>query len=117
MGDLVGVDAVVLGLAAVDEFPIQGVTHDEVDFVLGAAVGEPVPTDHALDADDDAVLERRDGFEQGAEVTRQIAVADDRAGSIQNANVHGPCVPVNASLESVLLAVKAHHGLLGLGGA
>jgi len=27
MGDLVGVDAVVLGLAAVDEFPLQGVTH------------------------------------------------------------------------------------------
>jgi hypothetical protein len=47
----------------------------------------------------------------------QVDVADDGAGGIEDAEVHGPCVQVNPGVESVLLVVEAHHGLLGLGGA
>jgi hypothetical protein len=49
--DLVGVDPVVLGLAAVDRLHIEGVTQDEPDTFGGAQVGEPVPGEHALDRD------------------------------------------------------------------
>jgi len=43
------------------------VADDEGEVVLGAAIGEPVPAEHALDAKDDAVLEGRDRLEQGVE--------------------------------------------------
>jgi hypothetical protein len=64
-----------------------------------------------------AVAERRDDLQQGLELTRQVAVADDGAGVVEDADVHGPGVQVDAALKSVLGSVEAHHGLLGLGGA
>src|ERR1700722_781574 len=59
-GDLVGIDTVVLGLVFVDELHVQRVADDKGNVVFGAAVGEPVPAKHALDADDDAVAVRCD---------------------------------------------------------
>src|SRR5436309_2554749 len=50
--DLEGVDAIVLGLAAVDGFHVQGVAEDEGDLFARAQVGEPVPGEDALDTDD-----------------------------------------------------------------
>jgi hypothetical protein len=115
--DLAGVDTVVLGLGAVDELHVQGVADDEGEAVLGAAVGEPVPAEHALDTDDDAVAEGSDGLEQGVEVAGEVLVEDDVAGVVEDADVHGPGVQVDAAVESVLGGVEAHHGLLGWVGA
>jgi hypothetical protein len=41
-GDLARVDAIVLGLAAVDRLHIQRLAEDEGDALLGAQIGEPV---------------------------------------------------------------------------
>ena len=41
--DLVGIDLVVLGLAAVDRLHRQGVSQNEGDAVGGAEIREPVP--------------------------------------------------------------------------
>jgi hypothetical protein len=65
---------------------------------LRAPVGQPVPTKHALDADDDAVAERRDGLEQGLDVTQQVPVEDDRAGGVRDADVHRPCMQIDAGI-------------------
>ncbi len=74
-GDLAGVDLVVLGLAAVDGLHVQGVAEDEGDALVLAEVGEPVPGEHALAADDEAVAEGRDGVEEGVGLGGQIAVS------------------------------------------
>ena len=64
-GDLAGVDAVVLGLAAVDGLHVEGVADEEGDVCSAAEVGEPVPGEHALDADDD-VAEGGEGSEKAS---------------------------------------------------
>ena len=116
-GYLVGVDAIVLSLAAVDQLHVQRVAQDEGNVLLGAQVRQPVPAEHALHADHDAVAVGSDALEQCLGVARQIVVENDCAGTIENANVHGPCMQVDAGIKSVGLVVESHHGLLGLGGA
>jgi hypothetical protein len=117
MGDFIGVDAIVLGLAAVDRFHVQSMSEHEGDVMFGTPIAEPVPAEHALDSNDDVVAERRDRLQKGLEVTGQVAVQDDRPGRVQDADVHGSCMQVDARVESMLLSVKPHDGLLGLGGA
>ena len=70
---------VVLGLAAVDGFHVQGVAEHEGDRLVLAEVGEPVPGEHALAADDEAVAEGRDGVEEGVGAGGQIAFEDGLA--------------------------------------
>jgi hypothetical protein len=87
---------------------------DDGDVVLGAAVGEPIPAEHAL-ADDNAVVVGCDGLEQGGEVTREVAVEHHLAIVGEDAQVHGPGVQVDAAVESVLVGVETNHGYLRVG--
>ena len=48
---------------------------------------------------------------------REVLVQGDLACGVEHAQVQTSCVQVAAGVESVLLVVEAHHGLLGLGGA
>jgi hypothetical protein len=86
-GDLVGVDAVVLGLAAVDGFHVQRVADEEGDVFLGAAVGQPVPAEHALDADNEVVAEGGDGSEESVKTGWQVVVVNDVADGAKDAQV------------------------------
>ena len=72
-----------LSLAAVDKLHVQGVSDHEGNVLLGAAVGEPIPAEHALDANDDAFAERCDGLEQGIKVTGEVVIEDDGCAQIQ----------------------------------
>jgi hypothetical protein len=65
----------------------------------------------------DAVAVGREGLQQGGEVTGQVTVEDDGAVLIEDADAHGPGVQVDAAVESMLLGVEAHHGLLAWVGA
>jgi hypothetical protein len=115
-GDLLGVDLVVLGLGAVSELHVQGVTQDEGDSLLGAQVGEPVPGVQALDADHDVVAKRGEGFEDALGAGDDVFVEDDGAVLVQDTEVERPGVQVDATIESVGTGVETHHGLLGKGG-
>ena len=57
-GDLLRVDLVVLRFPAVNSFHVQHVSEDEIDVVIGAKVSDPIPSEHALDPDDDIDAER-----------------------------------------------------------
>lgn len=52
MCDLVGIDLVVLGFAAVDRLHIQRMAEHELDLLGGTEIGEPVPAEDAFHADD-----------------------------------------------------------------
>ena len=84
----------------------------------GAQIGEPVPGEQALAADDQAVAV---GRQRGQEVVgfrrqRRLRARSRRLAS-SDAERHGPGVQIDAAVESVLSGVESHHGLLGVGGA
>src|SRR6266545_3524565 len=107
-GDLAGVDLVVLGLAAVDSLHGVGVADEEGELFLGAEVGEPVPGEHAFDADDEVLAEGSDGSEESVRAAGEVDIGDDSAGGVEDAEVHGPGVQVDASVEAVLAVVETH---------
>jgi hypothetical protein len=80
---LAGVDLVVLDLAAVDGLQVHGEAEDEVDPLGLAQVGEPVPGEQALDADDEPTAERRDGGEEGLGLAGELPVVDDLAVPVE----------------------------------
>src|SRR5262245_7587754 len=108
--DLAGVDLVVLALAAVDGLHVESVAQHEGNLLLGAQVGEPVPAEQAFDGDDQPVTKRFDGGEERIGPRRQVLVVDDLALVVEDAQVHGPGVQIDATVESVLLGVETHHG-------
>ena len=64
VGDLFGVDAVVLVLAAVDGLEVEGVGQDEGEAGGLAGIGQPVPAEHAFAADGQVVAIGRDELEE-----------------------------------------------------
>lgn len=56
-GNLLGIDLVVLYLAAVYRLHVQGMAEDEIDLLPAAEIGQPVPGEHALHADHQVVPE------------------------------------------------------------
>ena len=55
MGDLLGVNAVVLVFAAVNGLEVERMGQDELDAGLGTGIGQPIPAEHALGADGQVV--------------------------------------------------------------
>jgi hypothetical protein len=108
-GDFLAVDLVVLfHLRAVDRFHVQRVAEHEGDVELLAQIGDPVPAEHALDRDDQVLSVGGNGCFKGAGVGGQILVHENRTVVILDAEVHRPCVQVDAAVVLVVLFVKAH---------
>ena len=101
-----------LRFAAVNRFHVQGVAQREGDRFVFAEVGEPIPGEHALDADDQAGAVRRDGVQENLGARRQIAFEDGGTGVIENVREHTSCVQIDAGIECVRLFVEAHGYLL-----
>ena len=68
VGDLFGVNAVVLVFAAVNGFEVERVGQHEVQAGRLAGIGQPIPAEHAFGADGQVVAIRRDELEEEGEV-------------------------------------------------
>src|SRR5262249_21439307 len=112
VGNLLGIDLVVLRLAAVDGLHVEGVTQDEGNLLSLTQVCQPVPAEQALTGHDQAVAIRRNRFEERVRLRGHFLVQDNLAGLVEDAQVHCPGVQINPAVESVRLVVEAHHGLL-----
>jgi hypothetical protein len=99
----VGIALVVFGFAAVDGFHVEGVSQDAGYPLLGAKVGQPVPGEHAFDADHESLSRGRHGLEERFGGRLQMAMPQDLTGLIHDANVDGAGVPVNATGELLWL--------------
>ena len=83
-----------------------------------AQVGEPVPGEHALAADDEAVAEGLDGIEEGVGRGGQVLLEDGRALVVEDVGEQAPGVQIDAAVVSVLAGVeRMAHGLRGDGPA
>lgn len=99
MGDLFGVDAVVLILTAVDEMQIQCMSQDESQALFLAGVGQPVPAEHAFGADGDVVAVGFDELEELLEViVLDIAMDQFLALAVHDADVHLARVQVDSAV-------------------
>ena len=106
--DLVGVDAVVLGLAAVDGLHVERVAEDEGDALLGAEVGQPVPGEGALDRDDEVLAEGGDCGEEGLWLRADVSVQEHLALLVDNADVHRLRVQIDPAVVLVRIGVESH---------
>ena len=106
--DLVGVDPVVLGLAAVDRLHVEGVAEDEGNPFARAEVGEPVPGEHALDGDDEVLAVRRDGLQEELRVSLDVLLEKGVSSLVENTEKHGAGMQINAAVELVMPRVELH---------
>jgi hypothetical protein len=104
-GQLAGVDLVALGLALVDVLHGQGVAEGERDALVVTQVGQPVPGEHALAADDQVLAVGLDRPEERLRVGGQVLLEDRLALVVQDVDEHGPGVQVDAAVKSVLAIV------------
>lgn len=102
------IDAVVLGLAAVDSLHVQRVAEDEANLLARTQIGEPIPGEDTFHADDDIFPVGGDNCQQRFWRRGQVALHHDTTGLIQNAHIHGTCVQIDAAVILVLLGVEFH---------
>jgi len=110
--DLEGVHAVVLGLGAVDGLHVEGVAEDKVDALPPAEIGAPVPGEDALGNDDEALAVGRDGGQEGLRAAPQVAVEEDLALPVEDAEVQGPGVQVDPAVVPVGSGVESPGSLV-----
>ena len=100
MGDLFGVNAIVLVLAAVDAAQVEGVGEDEGEVGLLAGIGEPIPAEHAFAADGQIVAIRLDELEEVVEVVvLDVGMDQLLAPRIHDADVHAACMKIDSAVE------------------
>ena len=83
--------------------------------VVFAEVGEPIPREHALAADDQAGTIRRNGVAKSVGAGGQIGFEDGLAIVIKDVGEHASCVKIDAGVECVGMVVEAHGELLEKG--
>ena len=108
-GNLLGIDLVVFGLAAVDGFHIEGMAEDKGNAFLGTEVGEPVPGEDTFDGDDQIVPIGRNGLEKRFWAGFHVPVQQDLAVLVQDTDVHGAGMQVDAAVKLVLFGVESHE--------
>ena len=91
-----------------DGLHVKGVAQNEWDLVLRAKIADPVPGKHTLNTDHHIFEKWEDDIEQQFGIGIKILVHLGFTLRIENANVHFPCMQINAAIEFVLLIVKSH---------
>ena len=100
VGNLFGVDAVVLVFAAVDGFEVEGMGQDEGQAGGLAGIGQPVPAEHAFGADGQVMLVGLDELEEELEVVvPDVGVDQLLALAIHEADVHLVGMEVDSAVE------------------
>jgi hypothetical protein len=101
-GNLWRIDLVVFGLAAMDSLHREGMTEDERDTFVGTEVGEPVPGEHTLDRHDNPLSIRGNGVQKGFRSSFHIAMHQNLAALVEDADVHGAGMQIDAAVKWVL---------------
>jgi len=65
--------------------------------------------EHALAADDQALAVGRDRVQHRGGLCPDVLVQDGVSRLVQDAEVHGSCVQVDAAVECPLFVVESHH--------
>lgn len=88
--------------ATVDGPHVERVTEDEGHVLFGTQIGKPVPGEHALAADHQAVAIGLDQSQERFWPGRNVLVNNDLVGGIENADVHGAGMQIDTAVKAVL---------------
>ena len=78
-------------------------------YVLGSAeIGESVPGEHTFGCNDDIVPVWFDDFQEAPWFCGHVAVDKDFAMVIQDADVDGSGMKVDAAVEFIFLSIESH---------
>ena len=91
-----------------DGFHVQGMTEDKGDVFSLAEICEPIPSEDALDGDHDIVAVGGKSVEERPGSGRHIAVGHDITLGIEDAEVHGASVQVDATIILMCSGVESH---------
>src|SRR5436305_1606151 len=111
-GDLVGVEPVVLRLAAVDGLHVESVAEDKLEALLVAQVGDPVPAEQTFDGDHQVLSVGGESLQQQLALTGQLPVHQSLALLVQDAEIEAASVEVDTTVVNMLSGVESHRGLL-----
>ncbi len=75
----------------------------------GTEVGQPVPGEDAFDTDDQVLPVGRNGLEKRLWACGHIPVHKDLSILVQDAEVHGAGMQVDAAVKLVLFGVESHE--------
>src|SRR5206468_3575289 len=95
--------------AAMDSFHIQGMAEDKRQSLLRTQVGEPVPRKYALHGDDHILPIGGNDLQKRLWARLHIAMHQDLAVVVENTDVHGAGMQVDAAVKLMLLGVEAHE--------
>jgi hypothetical protein len=102
-----GVDLLVLGFAPMDGFHGEGMAQDKGNPLLGTQVSKPLPREDAFDADHQPLSIGRNRLEKRFRRCLHIPVQHDLAVLIQEAEIHGSCMQVDATIKLVWRSVES----------
>jgi hypothetical protein len=87
---------------------VERMAEDEIDLFISAEVSQPVPGEHALAADHQTITIGLDLLQKVFRPRRDVLVKDDFASCIEDAEVHGVGMQIDAALKPVLFCVEFH---------
>ena len=92
-----------------DGFHVKCMTKHKRNGFTVTQIGQPVPDEQAFDGDDDVLPIRLDGPEKRFRIGFKVFVKHGVAFLIQNADVHGSGVQIDAAIVLVLLGIESHR--------
>jgi len=107
--DLLGVDRVMFRFAAMDRLPRQCMSQHAGHAGAGTEVRPPIPGEEACDTDDEVLTRGRNGLEKRVRPCLHMPVDQYLSIVVQDADVHGAGMEVNAAVKFVLCVVEAHE--------
>jgi hypothetical protein len=107
-GNFLGIDLVIFGLPAVDGFHVQRMPEDKRHPCACTQIGQPVPREDACDTDDHVGSIRCDSVEKRFWASWHVPVHQNLTILVQDTQVHGAGMQIDAAVQWVLLGVESH---------
>jgi hypothetical protein len=83
------------------------VAQDEGNALWSAEVGEPIPGEEAFDANDEVLPVGGNGLEKWLRCCLHIPVQKDLSAAVEDTDVHGPSVQVDATVKLVRRRIES----------
>jgi hypothetical protein len=90
----------------------ESLTADQRDALIGTSGSEPVPGEQAFDHHDDPLSIRGNGLQAGIQGGFHLAMHEHLAALVEEAEIHGAGMLVNAAVIWLLRGVQSPCGLL-----
>jgi hypothetical protein len=84
-------------------------TEDKRQSFLGAQVREPIPGKDTFDGNHHILTIGRNGVEKHLRASFHIAMQHNLAVAVQDTDVHGAGMEINATVKLMLLGVESHE--------